>query len=201
MKDVISKVILQLFFVPRTWIFVFLLCVYAAMPLHANNFIRWSPERRLSWNDFQGTVDPNRNPNTQAIAMVMLEVKTTAEDTRVVFQVSSSFNKSGSWTINRTSEHILQHEQLHFDIAELHARKLRRKLSDMRGLTFRNLKARVDEAYRIVQQSHDSMQKRYDRETNHSNNIKVQEEWNRNIPSLLYDLKEYSDTIVFQTIQ
>jgi len=200
MKDVTSKVIFQFFFVRRTWIFVFLLSLFAAMPLHASNFIRWSPERRLSWNDFQGTADPNRDPNTQAIAMVVLEVKTSAEGNKIVFQVSSFFDKSGSWTINHTSEHILQHEQLHFDIAELHARKLRRKLSGMRGLTFRNLKARVDEAYRIIQQSHEAMQKRYDRETNHSNNIKVQEEWNRMIPTLLNDLKEYRDIIVFQTI-
>lgn len=201
MNNVTSNVILQFLLSRRTWIFVFLLCVFSIMPVNANNFIRWSPERRLIWGDFQGTVDPNRNPTTQAIAKVVLEVKTSLEDNKIEFQVSSFFDKSGSWTVNHTSEHILQHEQLHFDIAELYARKLRRTLSGMRGLTFRNLKARVDEAYRIIQQSHEAMQKRYDRETNHSNNIKVQEEWNRKIPTLLYDLKEYSDITVFQNLQ
>ena len=48
-------------------------------------------------------------------------------------KVYAHFYPDKSWVIKeQSSEHILNHEQLHFDITELHARKFRKQLSTLK---------------------------------------------------------------------
>lgn len=182
---------------------VFLILLFLpllAVPADSDNKIRWTENHRLTWDYFRGAIDPNRHPNTQAVAKVMIELNTTVRDFRVEFEATSYFVKDGSWTINTTSSHVLNHEQIHFDISEVFARKLRKRLSEIKGLTHRNIQERVNAVYQEVQRAHDDFQKRYDRETDHSNNHRMQEKWNKLVSDLLAQYSAYADTVVPATI-
>ena len=74
---------------------------------------------------------------------------------------------------------ILSHEQLHFDIAELHARKLRKKLAETQFTE--NIREEIREIYDDMLKRLYIFQNRYDRETNFSRNLQKQLFWNQEI--------------------
>lgn len=78
---------------------------------------------------------------------------------------------------------ILSHEQLHFDIAELYARKFRKQLSETQFST--DIKAEVKELYQKVLKELYIYQNKYDRETNFSRDRKQQQYWNAMIADAL----------------
>lgn len=95
------------------------------------------------------------------------------------FEVNSYFYPQLSWVDgNSKKEYLLGHERLHFDITELHARILRKKLKE---INFDELnsdpKKVLDSVYEIVEKDRREMQTRYDRETNHSLNKEIEAKW------------------------
>ena len=81
---------------------------------------------------------------------------------------------------------LLEHEQIHFDIAEVAVRKIRARFAD-----FKNACAEAggtDPIQQIVAQADRDLQEeqqRYDRETGHGVNARVQDQWKRRIQALL----------------
>ena len=81
---------------------------------------------------------------------------------------------------------LLEHEQIHFDIAEVTVRKIRASLQSFNGACaeaggtepIQHLIARAD---RDLQEE----QERYDRDTGHGVNARVQDQWKRRIRALL----------------
>ena len=81
---------------------------------------------------------------------------------------------------------LLDHEQLHFDIAELAARRLRTRFEDFKdGCAepggVESIQAMVVEIDRELQEE----QSRYDRETNHGADARTQDRWRRRVQGLL----------------
>jgi predicted secreted Zn-dependent protease len=81
---------------------------------------------------------------------------------------------------------LLEHEQLHFDIAEVAVRKIRASFGDFRNACAEAggtgpIQQMVAQADRDLQ----AEQARYDRETGHGVNARVQEQWARRIRTLL----------------
>ena len=92
------------------------------------------------------------------------------------FEVSANFNKNTSWCRKEyQSETLLKHEQLHFDIAELFARKL--KLAFSNYSYSRNYQNEILEIFEEKKLEYHAMQRRYDEETEHSLNMFKQKEW------------------------
>lgn len=95
-----------------------------------DDYIYWDPERKLVWEDFQGSVDRTQ-PHIEALTASTIEVSSSYYKNEVPkFNVVSFFIKSQSWT-KTNSEFTLEHEQLHFDITEIHARKLRKAIDSL----------------------------------------------------------------------
>lgn len=102
--------------------------------------ICWQENRRLSWTDFQAKSFPKSAPfKAQRMAAVsatwstFYPVRITTDSP--TYQVDAVFLCDSSW-INRQELRTpaaraatLLHEQLHFDIAELIARKLRQRIA------------------------------------------------------------------------
>lgn len=82
------------------------------------------------------------------------------------------------------------HEQLHFDISELVARSLRKKL---RGKLVSNeaIDDLVIEATKYITEEMRQINTQYDLETDHGRNIKEQMLWNKRIEMGLDSLSEY----------
>jgi hypothetical protein len=85
---------------------------------------------------------------------------------------------------------VLSHEQGHFDICEIYARKARKYLqSTGKALTSDSISVIVNRF------NHDLelMQARYDEETDHNANADRQWEWEEKIARMLYELRLYEE--------
>src|SRR5690606_34314099 len=83
---------------------------------------------------------------------------------------------SESWTKDRTNADLLAHEQAHFDITELHARKLRLAFSLLPDGCVLNSEQISDLVNPIYAES-DKMQTDYDKTTRHGLDKAAQEQW------------------------
>jgi predicted secreted Zn-dependent protease len=92
--------------------------------------------------------------------------------------------------LNKTA-HVLKHEQGHFDIAEIFARKLFRQMTEYR-YNNRTYKEDLTAIYDNIVAEKAKMQGDYDRETNHSLNRYKQNEWLKKIEALLEDNKPWA---------
>lgn len=99
--------------------------------IDANNEVEWCLKRKLSWNDFLGTPDTINNPLAEAATFTSLEItKNEFKEGLPKLEVKSFFIKNESWTIVNDS-FSLAHEQLHFDICEIYARKIRKAFDSL----------------------------------------------------------------------
>jgi predicted secreted Zn-dependent protease len=103
--------------------------------------------------------------------------------------VVTKFYKNTSWVISdKKSDYILNHEQLHFDLAEVYSRKYRKALQAAK-LELGNMQ-QAETIFNRVYSDFVKRQERYDNETEHGINTVKQGEWNAIIEIELakYDL-------------
>lgn len=149
--------------------------------------IEWHPDHRLSWEDFRG--DPVENSPAAAITASGISYYfSTYEDHNgelgIRYTVTTHFYPEKSWYHPHLGDRvILSHEQLHFDIAELFARKMRAELASTRFT--RNVKEEVREIYRKINEELAEFQRRYDDETDYSRDYEAQLIWNELIAQAL----------------
>lgn len=149
----------------------------------------WSASRKLTWADYQARPDPDSD--AAASTTTYLSIEYNISNTSFSFKIESRFSKTRSWGLHKT-DYILSHEQGHFDIAEIFARKLHKEMSEY---TFNKKTYQKDlkKIYDTVTEEKTEMQNNYDRETNHSINKREQAEWLRKIKEMVEEYKNYSD--------
>src|SRR6478609_9491217 len=86
-----------------------------------DNLIIWSASYKLVWSDFRCKPDPHQKQNAQTFYGLEVEKNYVVSYEE---KVTSYVDRSKSW-VEDTTKGSLKHEQLHFDIAELYARKMR----------------------------------------------------------------------------
>jgi hypothetical protein len=149
------------------------LLFYPAAGGSQSHLIEWKADRKLSWADFQGA--PVSGTDNAALTSSNINFNFGYGSNGFRYSISCRFDKSRSW-VRVKNDHILAHEQAHFDIAELHARKLKKALSSYkyREATVNNDLNRI---YDTVMKEHHQMQTQYDQETDHSRKFDKQAEW------------------------
>jgi len=148
--------------------------------------ILWNSEQRLSWANFKAEPPKDSEIAATTASGLSYQFSTTEENGKyeLDYIVSTYFYPNRSWyQDNICDEVILSHEQLHFDISELYARKMR-KIMDNTTFT-KNVKAEVKAIYRQINKELAEFQQVYDRETNYSRNIEQQLSWNKKIKEAL----------------
>ena len=151
--------------------------------------ILWKSERKLVWDDFKGIADTSKI-NVDAITSYKIEVTDSYFENDIPkYQLACYFIKSKSWTITN-KKNTLDHEQLHFDIAEIYTRKIRKAFDSL------NLKKCVDtnkynEIYYRLGNECDIYQDKYDN-TVYFNDIQ-QKKWSIKVNTELERLKKYTD--------
>lgn len=151
--------------------------------------IIWNDSIKLTWNDFKAKPIPNAAE--AAMTASSMEFSYNTKNSKIFWQVKVKFFPLLSWTNpKKQSDYILNHEQLHFNITELYARLLRKRLTENVFSTkdIQKLKLINKEILREWQKEQD----KYDRETNHSIIEKKQIEWNLSIQMRLDALKEFA---------
>ncbi len=166
---------------------LFLLPSTASAQLPDEELLEWSSERKLSWSDYKGK--PNPLSDAAASTTTYLSIEYNISSSSFGYKIKSRFSKNWSWGLHK-SDYILSHEQGHFDIAEIFARKLHKKMSEY-SFNKRTYQQDLKKIYEEVTDEKEQMQNDYDRETRHSINKEKQAEWLKKIERMLEDLKAY----------
>ncbi|TLP81886.1 DUF922 domain-containing protein [Maribacter sp. ACAM166] len=150
--------------------------------------VQWRPDVRLSWEDFIGTdpVGSSAAATTASGISYNFETFYEGDERKVHFNVHTYFYPEQSWYKPKfCNEMTLLHEQLHFDITELYARKLREQLANTKFSE--NIKEEVRKIYKVIIRQLNDFQNKYDSETDYSRNLTVQERWLDEIESALIE--------------
>lgn len=150
--------------------------------------IPWSTDRKLLWEDFKGR--PFKTAWAAAVTASGITYAFSSTETdgklKLDIEISTHFYPEESWfQPDLVNGVILSHEQLHFDISELFARKMRKKVAETKFTS--NVKAEIKKIYRDILKELSAYQKKYDFETNFSRNFEKQLEWNKKIAEALSD--------------
>lgn len=150
--------------------------------------ILWQQDSLLSNEDFKGK--PAGSFQGLTFSGIFLDMKHEERLLRVycytLFICKKSFLKD-------SSDNLLNHEQLHFDITELYARKIRQQLSQKLILDDKNISAAIQKIYNTQIAELNKEQDRYDKETEHGTNQTKQILWKESIRKqidLFYDYAE-----------
>lgn len=155
----------------------------------AQDKIRWSDNQKLSWSDFQSGTKPNTNnaAATTFCGISYLLNSPTEKFTSQQVRVEAFFVPSRSWARpDHKTDFVLLHEQSHFDIAELFARKFRQLISDkkMDAKALQKYYSKIYEAYKQYQQDYESV-------TNHGRIRDKQYEYSQKITSEIEELSDF----------
>ncbi|MEJ8755497.1 DUF922 domain-containing protein [Pontibacter sp. H259] len=154
----------------------------------ATEQISWSPDRRLSWDDFKAAPD-SLNPH-HAVTAANLAVDATCTTNKFGYTVKCVFLATESWSKNKKSEKLLQHEQLHFDLTEVHARLLRQKLQIL-GTSCPNAQAKLAETVNKAFATWKAEQDKFDEASRHGLNQEVSAAWAQSINQRLKQLEKF----------
>lgn len=151
--------------------------------------IAWNENRKLTWDDYKGKVQ--RGSDAAASTATYLGIEYNFGKNGFDYKITCSFSKTRSWGLHR-NDYILSHEQGHFDIAEIFARKLHKKMSEY-VFNKNSFKEDLKNLYINLTAEKDAFQNKYDEETNHSINKEKQTEWLKKIEETLNELKDFAN--------
>lgn len=146
-------------------------------------FIPWTVERLLTWNDFKSP--PRQGTDAVASTSTTLGLNYILKNGRLEYEITCNFSKKRSWGLVKT-DYILAHEQAHFDITELFARKLHQQLQAYTP-NRKTFQKDINTIYENVVKAKEAFQRLYDAETDHSRKRVHQEEWLVRIDDMLFE--------------
>ncbi len=147
----------------------------------------------LEWSDFRGRPQSNSNFDASVNTGITYQWSYGKDkgDIELNYQVDSFCYPSLSWVKRgQMSDNLLSHEQLHFDISELHARIMRKRLKEYGP--GENIRRDLNKMYKLVERMRINMQERYDEETSHSKNLVAQKKWEKKIQTLMWYYRDYT---------
>lgn len=140
--------------------------------------IIWQEDRKLGWDDFRGAPHGPEGYVASTNSGVAFSYSYGERNgrPRVRYEVTANFYPLRSWyRAEVVDSYILSHEQTHFDITELFARKLRKRLEQIPK--DRNFKDAADAVYQQNEAERREMQEAYDAQTDHSNIKATEYQW------------------------
>ncbi|WP_379969461.1 hypothetical protein [Epilithonimonas sp. UC225_85] len=155
----------------------------------AQDKIFWNENRKLVWSDFQSQTKPNtsRAAATTFCGISYLLNSPTKKFTDKQVKIESFFIPSKSWAHpEHKTDLVLMHEQSHFDIAELFARRFRKRISD-KTLDAKSLQKYYDEIY----DGYKDYQQDYEQVTQNGRIREKQFEYSQKISKEIEELSDF----------
>ena len=157
-------------------LFLFFISVFSSEEIVDK--IEWNENQKLAWEDFRGP----RTKGGSYVASTASGISFSYSHKEVNgvidydYTVKCHFYPDESWyDAKRATDYILKHEQTHFDISELHARVLRKRISEANFS--RNVKEEIRALYEAVEVDRRVMQNKFDSESDHSKNKEMEYLW------------------------
>jgi hypothetical protein len=157
----------------------------------AGDTIVWSANYQLQQADFKSK--PRGKGAGATVSGIYFHAKEVSGE--VIFVVENFFVKSKSF-LREESAYVLKHEQVHFDIGEVHARKFRQRLSLKDFSKVKDIMTEVRKIYDRTVAESNREQNTYDDFTEHGRNPARQKIWNEKVAAELKELDAYSSTDV-----
>lgn len=180
-------------------VFPFLLVAQAS-----SDTIIWGT-KQLVWSDFKANPDTavfNQNHHATTLWKLRYQYKPLKNRTQLIIYVEAWFDARKSWVRKRfkNDQQLLQHEQAHFDLAELLARRFRKKLAEQK-FTATNYYTAIDAVFNPLLTAAYQQQTQYDRETNYGEDKAAQQQWQQKIAAALNQLAAYASTNLLLQLQ
>lgn len=148
----------------------------------------WNISKTITWQNYRGK--PSSQLSYDAVTTIAISYSILSKD-RV--SVENCIIESKSWVKrNKQTSTLLKHEQYHFNLAEVIARKMRMEISQVKVPTI----SAIQIIYNKWMLEFDKLQSKYDEETNHSKNETEQEKWQDRIDQELNSLTSFQNEIV-----
>jgi hypothetical protein len=151
-------------------------------------FINWNESNKLIWDDFKAA--PQKNGDVAALTATHLGFSYTMVNGKISYNIECRFEKNRSWGLVK-NDWILQHEQGHFDIAEIFARKLFKAISEY-SFNRNSFQQDLNSIYKNIVAEKEKSQLEYDAETDFSRNKNSQEKWVKKIEGELIQFKSWA---------
>ncbi len=160
----------------------------AFSPIQEEERIAWSKDYKLTWNDFKAKAGSGTtyvaSTNSGLSFKYGYQVTDSQNAPDFTFEVNSYFYPALSWfKPKHVNRRVLSHEQTHFDITELHARILRKRIAEFNFSS--NIKNELDSLYEAIEVERRAMQSQFDLETDHSTIVDKEAAWEQKIADLL----------------
>ena len=176
-------------------IFFACLNVYCQQP----DKILWTEKQKLTWDDFLGS--SANESKTSATTSSGISYTPIIKADSLTLLVECYFEKKESFVKPEClTAHILNHEQKHFDMTEIFARKLRKSFLEYK-FNRRTLKVDLTNMFNKILDELDTKQDLYDAETWHSKEKEEQLRWDKKIQNELKSLEKYSDSKIKTTMK
>ena len=155
----------------------------------------WQNNRKLTWNDYQGKPQHNRFAAASTVYSMYRHIYKDPNG-NITASIKACFYPKDSWKGHYIDDALLAHEQKHFDIVELYARKLRKQLMQINVRSEEDAQQKLDSLYKIIDADMDAYQDKYDEETNYSMAHDEQVAWIKAIDAAIEKLSTYQNTEV-----
>ncbi|MEM6686234.1 MAG: DUF922 domain-containing protein [Bacteroidota bacterium] len=169
-----------------------ILCLFFLV--QSDETITWSQQYKLQWGNFEG--EPDFDSDAVAITAsgitYGLRIKSFSNSDKIEYktEVKAHFYPRESWYLKgRVNDTVLGHEQLHFDISELHARKFRKRIEEAQFT--KNIQDEIAKIYDQVNKELRAMQESYDDGSDYSRDYDGQIKWQNFIAKELDRLQKY----------
>jgi hypothetical protein len=156
----------------------------------------WAQRRPLTWADFQGKPPAAAGSVAAETAYTLVQ---GARCTGSTFEsrVVAAFRPKDSWVrpamlrTSADSAKALRHEQTHFDLTEVHARRLRRYFSELMA-PCRLATNDLESSAARIGRDEKAAQAQYDTETDHGRAATQQARWERDVAAQLVTLAKFA---------
>lgn len=177
-------------------LFAWSLLASAQAPDQAEEMIVWSAERKLDWKDFKAK--PQGGALGGARIAISHDYSIGCRDGVLQARVQAMMQPARSWVTFRivssglASRVGLRHEQLHFDLAEVYARRIRKLMQELPRPCSQS-DAQLNEMAERVIKEHWDQQQRYEVQTEHGQVERQQVDWERRITIELKQLAAFAE--------
>jgi hypothetical protein len=168
---------------------LFTIIPFLVFSISENSVIEWDANHKLKWEDFKAAPDKNSPNAAETSSTIKFDYSYNGKELK--YHINCQFDKNKSWGRVKT-DYILSHEQGHFDITEIFARKLNKSMKEYSIGKLGDLTKDVTRIYENSMNQLHNMQVAYDSETNNSINKIKQEEWIKKIDTELRELEAYA---------
>ena len=158
--------------------------------------VPWS-DRLLTWDDFRAAAPADRGDRGAQTAYTVFHAAQCTGD-RFEFRVLAAMIPDQSWVAppvrkdSALSARTLRHEQTHFDLTEVHARRLRRYFAELYSPCTRGT-AELDALAGRFMDEESQAQRRYDNETRYGRDAEPQRAWDADVARQLRALDRFGE--------